>query len=641
MIAVPEWLRPATSSMKPPPKLTGSQWADSHYYLSAETSAEPGKWRTRPYQREIMDAMTDRRIRQVTWQKSSRVGATLMLCSTVGYHIDQDPSPILAIEPTLADASDLSKSYIANMLEECPVLRNRVLNQGSKKSEQTILSKQFRGGAILSMAGANSPTGLRRISRRVIMFDEVSAFPTSAGSEGDPVSLAQKRAADFHDRKFIYVSTPLVEGICRISKLYQAGDQRRYHVPCTTCGHMDYLVFRRPKKDSAENEKNDKPGHWMRWPHDRPDLAHFVCSKNGCEIRQSKKFEIVSNGKWIAEKPFDGHASFHIWSGYSLSSAASWPEIAKAFIDANGSVTKLQVFVNTDLGETWKDRGDVPDWEKLYARRETYAVGSVPDGVRFITAGVDVQKDRFVYEVVGWDYDKRSWSIDAGELHGPTALATTWDQLDELLERSYMQNGVVLKIRTLAIDSGAFTNTVYNWARHYPTSRVIACKGTSAHALIGLATPVEVDIDGTRHQNAYKVWPIGQDVAKDELYGWLQLRRPSEETEKPDGWCHFPEYAEEFFKQLTGEQLVTKINKHGFPVMAWEIIPGHQNHFLDARILARCAASLLGLDRIGAVKDVKKPSAKPTDKTKTPTWITKARQGAKGSGRGSWVKRRR
>jgi phage terminase large subunit GpA-like protein len=77
------------------------------------------------------------------------------------------------------------------------------------------------------------------------MFDEVDAYPPSAGNEGDQIKLGMKRSEAFHNRKAIAGSTPLIAGASRIEELFLAGDQRRYHVPCPHCEHMDFLVFDR------------------------------------------------------------------------------------------------------------------------------------------------------------------------------------------------------------------------------------------------------------------------------------------------------------------------------------------------------------------------------------------------------------
>ena len=56
-------------------------------------------------------------------------------------------------------------------------------------------------------------------------------------------------------------------------------------------------------------------------------------------------------------------------------------------------------------------------------------------------------------------------------------------------------------------------------------------------------------------------------MIKEELYRWLKLERPTAESGEPNppGYCHFPQYGEEYFKQLTAEQLVTRVVKGMLP----------------------------------------------------------------------------
>jgi phage terminase large subunit GpA-like protein len=146
----------------------------------------------------------------------------------------------------------------------------------------------------------------------------------------------------------------------------------------------------------------------MQWPEGQPELAHFVCSKNGCVIEHSSKRDMVERGEWRAASPFNGHASFHIWAAYSYSPNAAWGQLATEFVRAKKQgPLKLRVFINTVLGESWSESGEAPDWQRLYQRREHYlSLRRIPEGVKFLTAGVDVQKDRWVYEVVGWGAGK-------------------------------------------------------------------------------------------------------------------------------------------------------------------------------------------------------------------------------------------
>lgn len=621
----------AMGAWRPPPRLSLSMWADRYFVLSAESAAEPGRWHTLPYQKEILDAITDPTVTQVSVMKSARVGYSLCMSAAIGFYMHQDPSSILVVQPTVDDAKNFSKETIAPMLRDVPVLSQLLFKdieekgKGPKDSSATLQHKAFPGG-ILSLIGANSGAGFRRVSRRVIMFDEVDAYPPSAGSEGDQINLGMKRSEAFHNRKIIAGSTPLIAGASRIEELFLAGDQRRYYVPCPKCEHMDFLVFER---------KVDR-GHVMRWPDGEPSAAYFECSGRQCRIEHKDKRWMIERGEWRADNPGAPTRSYHLWSALSYSPNASWGQIAGEFMEAKrGGPEKLKTFVNTTLGETWKERGDAPDWERLYQRREKYKIGSVPEGVIILTAGVDVQKDRFVYEVVGWSTSKESWSIECGLLLGDTSLESTWRQLDELLMRGFIgHDGAAHTITTLAIDSGYNTQVVYNWARRYPMSRVLAVKGVSgSRMLVGSPSPVEINVNGKKLKRGYKMWPVGVDIAKSELYGWLRLKI-DEDGAVPPGFCHFPEHGEDFFQQLTAEHLVTSVNKTTRRArLEWQVLPNRENHYLDARVYARVAAAVLGIDRISVADRARitarsapkpQPAAPPATASSSPAVATPA-----------------
>jgi phage terminase large subunit GpA-like protein len=598
-------------ALRPPPKLTLSEWADAHFRLSAESAAEPGRWRTLPYQRGILDAITDPAVERVSVMKSARIGYTKCINAAIAYHIHHDPCPILVVQPSIEDAEGYSKEEIAPMLRDVEVLAGLVKESSIKTSAQTILHKTFPGG-ILSMVGANSGRGFRRVSRRVVIFDEVDGYPPSAGAEGDQIKLGEKRSEYYWNRKIVAGSTPLVAGASRIEEMFEAGDRRRYYVPCPHCGHMDFLTF----------SQATTRGHVMKWPGDEPEAAHFMCRACGCAIEETSKRAMLEAGEWRADGEFRGHASFHIWAAYSVSPNATWSQIATEFLEAKRlGPEKLKTFVNTVLGETWKERGEAPDWERLYERRESYAIGSVHEGAIVVTGGGDVQKDRIVYELVGWSPNKESWSVEAGELHGDTAIEiappgeppTAWQQLDALLARSF-DGGAdrQLPIALFGIDSGYNTQVVYNWARRYSMSRVIACKGVpGSRALVGAPSPVDVTVRGKRMQRGYKVWPVGVDIAKSELYGWLRLAKSA--GDPPPGYCHFPEYGEEFFRQITAEHLVTTVNRRTHRAkLEWQVIPNRENHYLDCRILARVAAAVLGIDRMARAERSPVVASTPT-----------------------------
>jgi phage terminase large subunit GpA-like protein len=234
---------------------------------------------------------------------------------------------------------------------------------------------------------------------------------------------------------------------------------------------------------------------------------------------------------------------------------------------------------------------------------------------RFLTAGVDVQKDRLEVEVVAWGRDKESWSVDYRVLEGDTARPEVWDRLDELLRKDWTHaSGHRLPIRVLCVDAGYATQDVYGWVRQHPQASwgpagaaarqprtVVALKGSDRDTALLLSVS-KADAGGRRR--GLRVWSVGTPVAKGELYRWLKLDWPTEEAIEdgagyPPGACHFPQYNEEYFKQLTAERLVTRLVK-GFPRASWEKEPGRRNEALDCRVYARAAASIYGLDRFEA-----------------------------------------
>jgi phage terminase large subunit GpA-like protein len=126
----------------------------------------------------------------------------------------------------------------------------------------------------------------------------------------------------------------------------------------------------------------------------------------------------------------------------------------------------------------------------------------------------------------------------------------------------------------------------------------VAVKGRDQDTALLLSVS-RADAGGKRR--GLRVWSVGTPVAKGELYRWLKLEWPTQEalgagSSYPPGACHFPQYGEEYFKELTAERLVTRIVK-GFPRGSWEKEPGRRNEALDCRVYARAAAAIYGLDR--------------------------------------------
>jgi phage terminase large subunit GpA-like protein len=573
------------AGLKPDPLLTVSQWADRYRTLSQRASAEPGPWRTdrTPYLQEIMDCLSPSSpVERVVFMKGAQIGATECGNNWIGFVVHQAPGPMMAVQPTVEMAKRNSKQRIDPLIEESHALRELVKDPRSRDSGNTILAKEFPGG-VLVMTGANSAVGLRSMAARYLFLDEVDAYPGDVEGEGDPINLAAARTRTFARRKVFLCSTPKVTGMSRIEAAFEDSDQRHYWVPCPDCSEYQLLKFEQ-----------------LRWPKGQPENAVYVCEHCGQEIHNHQKHWMLPRGEWRPAAPGPGKAAgFHLSGLYSPVGWFSWADAAEMFTEAQKNPSLLQVFVNTVLGQTWKLRGDAPDWQRLYDRREDYTIGTVSKGGLFLTAGIDIQKDRIEVEVVAWGRGKESWSVDYQVLEGRTAEPAVWQKLTALLETHYLtESGASLPITKFAIDSGYATPEVYAWARQHGGARAVVVKGDArAAAPIGQPSPVDVGPRGQHMRWGIKVWPVNGAMIKEELFRWLHLDRPTEESGDacPPGYCHFPKYGEEYFKQLTAEQLVTRIVK-GYRRPEWQKTR-ERNEALDCRVYARAAAAVSGMDR--------------------------------------------
>lgn len=573
----------------PPPRLTLSEWADTYRRLSPESSGEPGRWSTEraEYQRGILDAMTDPRIERVVLMTSARVGKTQCLNNLVGYHIHQDPGPILVVLPTEARAEEWADDDFDPMVRDTPPLRAILGDRKSRALKQRRTHRIFPGGR-LYMVGANAPSGLAAKTIRIVLADEVDRFPASAGEEGDPVALAERRANTIWNRKIVLSSTPTIAGVSRIEKAYLASDMRRFWVPCHYCGEMQTLKWAQVQ------------------PHDDAAAARYYCEHCGTAWTDAQRWGAVRRGEWRAEGEFRGTAGFHLNELYS-----SWRRLSETvanFIELKGSPETLKTFVNTALGETWQERGEAPEFQRLYDRREEWTPMTVPAGGLLLTGGIDTQRDRLEMSVWAWGRNRESWLIDHVVVPGSPFDWKTWEALSVALETRYRHaGGAMMPIDVAALDSGdgGTTSEVYAFVRKLGRNRVIPVKGQDKQpTAIAPGNKVEVKRNGARI-GAVKLWHVGSSHLKGELYGHLRLERPTTESGEafPAGYVHLPMHvaSEEFCRQLTAEELRRVVLKSGFARREWAKTR-ERNEALDCRVYAKAAASLRGVDRWDAAR---------------------------------------
>ena len=573
MTSISELEKSAYLAFKPPKKLTLSEWADEYAYLSAESSAEGGRWHTLPYQKAMMDAITDPKIEQVTVMKSARVGYSKILNHIIAYHIHQDPCGIMVVQPTIEDAAGYSKEEIAPMIRDTKVLTNLVSDAKTRDSNNTILQKQFPGG-VLSLVGANSARGFRRVSRRIVLFDETDGYPASAGTEGDQIKLGIARTQYFWNRKIVAGSTPTIKDFSRIERLFDQSDQRRYYVPCPHCNHMQYLRW---------------PN--MRWENDDPLTASYACEECGELIPHSKKRWMVERGEWRPTQPGNGrHVGFHVWAAYSYSPNAEWSNLVEEFLLSKNDPEQLKTWINTTLGECWEDEYASKvgaDGLMERAATENYKRGEPPNLALILSLGCDVQDDRLSMSIWGIGRNEEMFLVDRKVIYGSPARADVWKQLDEVLMDKYKNDeGFEMKIETAAIDTGGhFTQEVYQYVRERSHLGLIGIKGVGQKGKppIGKPTKVDINFSGRALKRGVQLFPVGVDTIKTTLHNKLK------DAELGQGYIHFyPTITPDYFQELTAERQVLRY-KHGYQERVWVKKSNARNEALDEMVYAYAA----------------------------------------------------
>jgi phage terminase large subunit GpA-like protein len=585
----------------PPPKMPLDEWADTYRYLSPEAAALPGKWKTanEPMARGPMRAMSDPLVEKVSCMCAAQILKTELLLNTIAYYAHGDPAPMMMVLPTIEMAEAISTDRVAPMIRDTPAIR-KLFGVRQRTTADKILHKSFPGGQ-LTFAGANSPASLSSRPKRVLLCDEVDRYPASSGGqgskgEGDPVGLAEERTNTFFNRKIGLMSTPTNKGTSRIEQAYEEGDGREYYVPCPHCGVRQVIKWAGVKWDKGADGKPDPntARYECRADAHDPETGELGCGKPWTELERQEAIDAAGrlpDYGWIAARPFKGHASFH---ATQLSSRrVPLARIVEKWLNAQKSVERLRQFVNTVLAETWEEGGERADPDTLYGRREPYdASKELPPEVGLITIGVDIQRNRWEAEVVGWGPGEESWSLEYQVHYADPSAPDYWQSLDTFISKTWQHpTGAEFRAEAVCVDSGDNTQAVYDFCRPRYARRVFAIKGPSN----SIGKPIWPKKATRNAGKKIDVFLIGLDNAKADTQSRLMLKEPG------PGYCHFPlndAYDEAHFKGLTIEKAVTKY-RFGIPYREWHCPEGARNEPWDCRIYAYAALKSLVVN-IGA-----------------------------------------
>lgn len=559
-----------------PEPLTVSQWADRHRVLPAEGSAEPGPWRNgrTPYLVEIMDCLSvTHPAQRIVFMKSAQVGGTEVIVNALGYVMDHAPGPTMLLVPGITMAKRHSQQRIAPSIAASPQWRGKVAPERSRDRANTLQMKQFVGG-VLVIATANSSSDLRSMPVRYLFADEADEYALNLGGQGDALELAERRTSTYGRRRKIFVcSTPTIEGASVIEREFEASDQRHYEVPCPHCDHRQALEIDQLTAD-----------------------GQYLCVGCGKLIAEAHKPGMLAAGCWVPRNPESGVPGFHINALYSpIGLGDPWAEIARKRAEAIANPDKAITFHNTLLGLPYASERTQVEQHELEQRVEDYPLRTVPDGGLILTAGVDVQHDRFAVAVYAWGRSEQCWLVDYVEIDGDPTSQEGYASLDETLRTVYpKRTGTLMHIECAFVDGGNWTEEVAKFVRRRQQRFVSTgtvqrrqfielCRGrtTEDGRVVYRPKRTETNQRGQTLARSVGVWGIGTNAAKTVLFGRLRADAGVE----PDArHMHFPSgLPPEYFRGLTSEYFDLRLNR-------WQKKKGARNEPVDVLVYSYAAA---------------------------------------------------
>lgn len=598
-------IRSGLKSLEAPEPQRLSEWAAKHFYLSAESSYVEGAWEAYPFQPAIMDAFGNDDIEEVVVKKSARVGYTKMLVAGIGYFAHHKRRNQAVWQPTDDDSDEFVKTELDTMLRDVKAMRD-VFPKGRGHDKRDTLSGKVFLGSRLYTKGGKAARSYRRISVDVAILDELDGFDLDIEKEGSPDKLAGKRVEGATFPKQIMGSTPKLRGFSRIEAREEQCDLRfKFQVPCPSCGEFHAVEWGGKKKR-----------YGFKWINRDPETVGHVCPHCAVLYQQADYLGVWHRGRWIAEdgtwidekSQFRDAAgnrvaaprsiAFFIWTAYSPQ--ATWQQIVRDYLAAvdkarAGDTSELKTFTNTTLGETWQEAVEETVADELSKRAENYRLRLVPMGGLILTAGVDVQSNRF--EIVVWAHGRgeEMWVVDYQVIDANPADESEWEtKLEPYLQQRFAHaGGQSLAIEATGIDTGGhFTHQAYNFVRTRARRGIFALKGDSNQGkpVKGRSSLQDVNHKGAVIKRGVQLWMVGTDTAKDLIYGRLHVERPG------PGYMHFSKaLPSEFYEQLTAEVRVLQKTASG-DQYRW-VKRQQRNEVLDCTVYAIFGAHALDLHK--------------------------------------------
>jgi phage terminase large subunit GpA-like protein len=581
-----------------PPRLI-SEYVEGRRILPNDTPF-PGAWRNEraPYLVEIQDSLSPYNPTQmVVVKKCRKVGLTTAMDNCVAYYMDAMPSPILYTTSSETLARDWSTSHIDPVIDSLG-FRHKITatrtNTKSKRSGDNTDRKEFVGGALHIMSSL-SKEARRQLDKRVLFIDEVDGVEKLLSTgEGKWVEVLMGHTMSWGARKKIAMfSSPTTDEESLIKEYHAKGDQRVFLIPCPYCGELIELKLLVPAGTPWGLHADTKAGKITE--------AYYICENCGERIYDYQKRDFyslhphclkhpekeVSLARWKpTAKPAEPYwRSYGMNALYSPVGMLSFTDVYKKREEAenSGSPEDRRSYVNLYAGMEYKDAGTRPRLSAVLNHRGTYPRGTVPPGVLFITAAVDVQEGykndpsrppRVEIMIMGHGQGYRHFAVDyrvfEGSIDDPynDSWESLYQWLTDIKGTLYATDGYPYMIQLIFVDSGDASRTSAGASRSDVVYRFCERLSPYAYPIKGFARlkrrrdeSPDIDAPGEESYKRYRVSRIGSggenviEIStaryKSSLFSRLQTTA-TEQNPEPNGYFEtFADASDEFFIQLT------------------------------------------------------------------------------------------
>ncbi|MEW9788354.1 phage terminase large subunit family protein [Escherichia coli] len=555
-----------------------------------------------PYVIEPMNCLASREYDAVIFVGPARTGKTIgLIDGWVIYNVICDPADMLIIQMTEEKAREHSKKRLARTFRVSPEVVSRL---SPNKNDNNVYDRTFLAGNYLKI-GWPSVNIMSSSDYKCVALTDYDRFPEDIDGEGDAFSLASKRTTTFmssgmtlvesspgrdvKDVKWRRTSPHEAPPTTGILSLYNRGDRRRWYWPCPHCGE-----YFQPCGDVVAGFRD------IADPVLASEAAYIQCPSCSGRIMPEQKRELNGRGVWLRDgesinadgSRYGDPRRSRIASFWMEGPAAAYQTLsqlvyklltAEQEYETTGSEETLKTVINTDWGLPYLPRASMEQRksELLEQRAEPVPSRSVPDGVNFLVATVDVQAGRhrrFVVQVTGYGSRGERWIIDRynitqslrGDSDGesqridPASYPEDWDVLlTDVFHKSWplaSDPSQQMRLMAMAVDSGGedgVTDNVYKFWRRCRRDglgkRIYLFKGDSIRRakLISRTFPDNTGRTGRRAQAAGDVplWLLQTDALKDRVNNALWRDSPG------PGYVHFPDWLGSwFYDELTYEE---------------------------------------------------------------------------------------